>query len=183
MLRPGPPRNCRTSMARAGSRDRDDRSGSSSRPAAPSAAGLAASLLPQRLRGRLPSPSDEGGREEFREFCFTRAARSATSRRSCPTCSRSSPASATCTRSSAISSSRSAISSRSRAFAARSPATVSARAAASPGTRGVSGTRRTPPQPAHRHQDNTPSRPASITGNVRPPGQKETYLVTAQEPP
>src|SRR6266487_6704391 len=59
----------------------------------------------------LPSPSDEGGREEFFEFCPTRAASSAT-------CSRRSAASpsacATRARNAAISASRSASSFRSR---------------------------------------------------------------------
>src|SRR6266487_435971 len=78
----------------------------------------------------LPSPSDEGGLEEFFEFCLTRAASSAIcSRRSATSPS----ACATRARNAAISASRSASSFRSRAFAARNPA-------ASPGGPGVSNT-------------------------------------------
>jgi hypothetical protein len=78
----------------------------------------------------LASPSDDGGFEEFREFDFTLAVRSAT----CD-CS-----AAICSSSVAICASRSAGSSRSRAFAARSPP------APSSGTAGTSGTRRTTPR-------------------------------------
>ena len=88
----------------------------------------------------LASPSDDGGFDEFREFAFTCAARSATCDCSAASDSRSAATSAFCSGGTATSASRSARSSRSRAFAARSPAAV-------PGTAGTPGTRRTTPQP------------------------------------
>ncbi len=95
----------------------------------------------------LPSPSDDGGFEEFFELIPTLAARSATwaCRPAASACSaaaraRSSASSVTWPRSTAISASRSASSPLSRAFAARSPA-------ASSGRPGISGTAGTPPQP------------------------------------
>ena len=63
-------------------------------------------------------PSDDGGFDEFREFVFTWAARSATCDCSPASASRSTAISAAC---SSIRASRSASSSRSRVFAARSP--------------------------------------------------------------
>ena len=81
--------------------------------------------LPRRDFGAgLAGPSDDGGFDEFREFVFTWAARSATCDCSAVTSTRSAP----------ISASRSASSSRNRAFAARSlPSPLS-------GTPGISGT-------------------------------------------
>jgi hypothetical protein len=76
-------------------------------------------------------PSDDGGFDEFREFVFTRAARSATCDCSKASCSRSAAFSAAC---SSIRASRSASSSRSRVFAARSPSSPLS------GTPGISGT-------------------------------------------
>ncbi len=76
-------------------------------------------------------PSDDGGFDEFREFVFTWAARSATCDCSKASCSRSTAFSAAC---SSIRASRSASSSRSRAFAARSPPSPLS------GTTGISGT-------------------------------------------
>ncbi len=71
----------------------------------------------------LARPSDDGGREEFREFAPSRARSSATSARSTSSCSRSTPTSM----------SLASITCRSRALAAR-------RAAASSGADGTSGT-------------------------------------------
>jgi hypothetical protein len=92
----------------------------------------------------LASPSDDGGFDEFREFVFTWAAKSATWDCSPASVSRSSPISAAC---SSIRASRSASSSRSRVFAARSPVSPLS------GTPEVSGTDERchdSPQPANR---------------------------------
>ena len=112
------------------------------------------------LGAGLASPSDDGGLLEFFEFCFTRAARSATCARSSATRACSSSTCAACASSCAMCASRSASSSRNRALAVRNPAITSSGEAASPGTPGLSGTSRTLPEPALRKQRDTPGRPA-----------------------
>ena len=86
----------------------------------------------------LTRPSDDGGFDEFREFAFTWAARSATCDCSAAMAWRSSAFSAACSAiraaCSPIRASRSASSSRSRVFAARSPLSPLS------GTPGISGT-------------------------------------------
>jgi hypothetical protein len=103
--------------------------------------GLRPVFLRSDFGAGLPSPSEEGGRDEFFELDCTRAVSSATC--ACRA--------ATSVRNSAICASRSPSSCRSLPLAARS-------AADSPGTWGISGTCRTPPEPAQGNQGDTPGR-------------------------
>jgi hypothetical protein len=158
------------SPAHAGPPRPDGQSALSWRPAAPSAGpGLRRVFFRSDVGPGLPSPSDDGGFEEFSEFCFTCAARSATCACESAICASIWP----------IRASRSASSSRSRAFAARSRAHLANLSQLTGHRRGVPDTRCTTPEPALSDPHDTPSRPqATRRSSARPQIRRQPSLRT-----